>query len=288
MSAAPDDLALVVVGSDRRAIFETLESIMWQTQPLPRVVRCTAPNLKRALDSIGTAWVSVLPQGTQLDPNWLAVVRELALDPECGAFGGRTLEMRGPQTSASWFEVPAPITAVDALGRYRSLLEDIPDHPTSEPCLFLRWDNMVCRTAIIRDALEIADDVTIARHAVRACSLAAHRGLGVLYDSRLRSTRAVESAETSLLELHRNAGQEVFELASLPSWFRAARATATAILVGDRIAPGLLLGFAYVWWPKRRARWRFAVGGKLQGLGRVIVPTRSRDSKHFGDDGTTT
>lgn len=276
MSGARPDLTLIVVGSSSLAVSETLESLMAQAADAVDVVRCCAPELRHVLDGVSTEWSSILPQGTQLDPNWLHHASELMTRPGLGAFGGRTLEMRGAQTLAAWFDAPARITSIGIFGECHSLLEALPSAPMTTTSMFLRWDNMVCRTEILREALDVPDDIVVARHATRPCAIAVGRRLEVLFVSNMRCTRQLHYGSRSLsdppglTEWCRRANQEVFELAGLPGSTLAMRAVTASILVGTRHLPGLLLGAAYIWWPQRRRRWRAVMRGKLSGMVRVI------------------
>lgn len=290
MTAAQPALTLVVVGFDRLAVSETFESLMWQSEPLPKVTHTSAQGLKQALDEVATEWISVLPEGVQLSPRWLSFVNEFLARSDVGAVGGRTLELRGCQTEAAWFEAQAKVTSVDILGRCHSQLEDLPSCRVSASALFLRWDNMVCRTEFVREALEIEDDVVAALHAVRPCAIAIRGGLEVVYDSEIRCSRRVppgdepSSSQARPDTRRRMANQEIFELAGLPRRSVALWAVVSSTLVGTRRSPGLLLGVAYAWWPERRRRWQAFMSGKMSGLRRVIRPGSASD-KTAGERG---
>jgi hypothetical protein len=276
VSTAEPDLTIMVVGSDGALIFESLESLLWQSVSCARVVVTTSSGLRRALDSVQTEWASILPQGAQLDPQWLFRVGELLGKVDLGAVGGRTLVIWGARTYSCWFDAPASATSMDVFGRVRSLLEDLPSRPMSSPAFFLRWDNMVCRTVVVRESLDVEDDVTRALHATRPCALAIRRGLEVVYDSEMRCARHMRrgadpmSPQPQPEEWRRMASQQIFELANLPLGALAARAALFSALVGTRQSPGLLLGVMYAWWPRRRQRWWAFTRGKLSGLLRVL------------------
>lgn len=274
MSENAWDLTFVVVGADEHAVSETCASITRQQVLAPAVVCTTAEGLKGAVTGIRTEWVSILPQGAQLSPDWLDCLGRTAPCNRLGAVGGRTLELCGAQTNAVWFDAPSAIVSVDALGRCHSRLTDVPSRPMSAASLFLRWDNMICRTEFVQEALGTEDDVSKAVHAVVPCALAIRRGLDVTYDSQLRCARQLgedvgRMASRGDVEWRRIASQQVFELAQLPSRFMALRVVVSSVIIGTRQLPGLPLGVAYVWSRPRRRRWWACVRGKVSGLLRV-------------------
>jgi len=272
VSVQVPDLTILVVGSDRAAVSATLESVMWQTEAVASVAQCSPSGLKDALADVQTEWLCILPQGSQVDPLWVSRAKELLLREGIGAVGGHTLEMRGARTLGGWFDSPSAVTFVDWLGRCHSRLEDVPSKPMSGSALFLRWDNMACRTEIVREALSRSDDVIVARHATAPCAIAIRQGLQVQYNSELRCARQVQDGADSMLAepaaevWYRIAAEEAFELANLPRRSLAARAVISSVLLGTRQSPGLFLGFAYAWWPLRRQRWWAFFRGKCAGI----------------------
>ena len=275
MTGTARDLTFVIVGEDERACAATLESLDWQTLAPAPPLTATPSDFRRVLGEVESEWVSILPEGVQLGPDWLARALDLLGAPGVGAVGGCTLELHGAQTSAVWFEAPTRVTSVDFWGRCRSRLGDLPHEPLHSSALFLRWDNMACRTALLRKVLRASDDPTRARHATVACAEVIRHGLEVVYDSGLRAARAMGVAGLTREDSGLDTSQEIVELAGLSGWCRSKRAVASSILVGTRRSPGLLMGVAYAWWPKRRDRWRAFVGGKLLGLRRVMRDERA-------------
>jgi hypothetical protein len=142
------------------------------------------------------------------------------------------------------------------------------------PTLFVSWDNMVCRTAILREAVAVDPDALAGEYATLPCALARKLRLDVLFDSELRSVRScaplrpeTERAESGPDAWRLEGRREMLRRVSTLRGPRLVASVLRDLVIGTRHSPGIALGVAFAWWPTRRARWLANVAGKWEGLG---------------------
>lgn len=280
--AEQGDLTVVVLAEPGPGRDACLRGVDGQTHTPRRVVTVTPADYPEALAEVTTSWVTVLPGGCELAPDWCRVVGPYLSAAELGCVGGSVIPIAGPDTSTRWFESRKPVARLSIMGYPRSHLADMPTEHRVEQAEFLAHANLATRTWIARRAAALGMNAACGDYGLATCFLTQRAGLRVVYDSDIRSAlyrpldRVAALLDPDGQSWSDSGKQRILALSVYPDRARALFMITASLLIGSRASPGAALGLAYIRNSRRRQRWMRTMAGKGSAIAllRCLPPPR--------------
>lgn len=276
------DLTVIVLAEPGPRRDASVRSVDDQTHTPWRIITVTPSDYPEALAEVTTSWVTVLPGGCELAPDWCRAVWPYLSAAQLGCVGGSVMRITGPDTSAGWFEVGEQVSRLSITGYPSSHLEDMPAEHRVEQAEFLAHANLVTRAWIARRTAAVGMDPACGDYGLATSFLAKRAGLQVVYDSHIRSAlyhpldRITALLDPDGRSWFDSGKQRILALSLYPDRARALFMITGSFLIGSRASPGAALGLAYIWNSRRRQRWMRMMAGKGSAIALLRCPPPPR------------